>query len=131
VLLRLAYLGLTNTFALLRLLPMTDRDKDTEILVLRHEITVLQRQLGDTRVRFSPTDEALLAALLHRLRLLVRPDTILRWHRDLMRRRHARVSRPNRPGRPRTIRSVRVLILRLAKENPNWATGASTANFSS
>jgi hypothetical protein len=104
VLLRLAYLGLTNTFALLRLLPMTDRDKDTEVLVLRHQITVLQRQLSDTRVRFSPTDRALLAALLHRLprqalhrlRLLVRPDTILRWHRDLMRRRHARVSRPNR-----------------------------------
>jgi transposase len=128
VLLRLAYLGLTNTFALLRLLPMTDRDKDTEILVLRHQITVLQRQLSDTRVRLSPTDRALLAALLHRLprqalhrlRLLMRPDTILRWHRDLMRGRHARVSRPNRPGRPRTIRSVRVLVLRLAKENPSW-----------
>jgi hypothetical protein len=91
VLLRLAYLGLTNTFALLRLLSMTDRDKDIEILVLRHQIALLQRQLGDTRVRFSPADRALLAALLHRLprgalhrlRLLVRPDTILRWHRDL------------------------------------------------
>jgi putative transposase len=128
VLLRLAYLGLTNTFALLRLLPMTDRDKDTEILVLRHQIAVLQRQLGGTRVRFSPPDRALLAALLHRLlrqtlhklRLLVHPDTIVRWHRDLLRRRHAKASRPKRPGRPRTIRSIRVLILRLAKENPNW-----------
>jgi putative transposase len=66
VLLRLAYLGLTNTFALLRLLPMSDRDKDIEILALRHQIGVLQRQLGDTRVRFSPADRALLAALLHR-----------------------------------------------------------------
>jgi putative transposase len=128
VLLRLAYLGLTNTFAMLRLLPMTDRDKDTEILVLRHQIAVLQRQLGDTKVRFSPTDRTLLAALLHRLprqalhrlRLLVRPDTVLRWHRDLMRRLHAKMSRPKRPGRPRTIRSVRVLVLRLAKENPHW-----------
>ncbi|MBP2329300.1 transposase [Kibdelosporangium banguiense] len=128
MLLRLAYLGLTNTFALLRLLPMTDRDKDIEILVLRHQIAVLRRQLGDTRVRFGPTDRALLAALLHRLprqalhrlRLLVRPDTILRWHRDLMRRRHARMSRPKRPGRPRTIRSARILVLRLAKENPSW-----------
>jgi putative transposase len=70
----------------------------------------------------------LLAALLHRLpmealkglRLLVRPDTVLRWHRDLIARRHASVSRPKRPGRPRTLRSVRVLALRLAKENPSW-----------
>ncbi|MFD1045228.1 hypothetical protein ACFQ1S_06300 [Kibdelosporangium lantanae] len=67
VLLRLAYLGLTNTFALLRLLPRSNRDKDIEILALRHQIAVLQRQLGNTRVRFSPTDRALLAALLHRL----------------------------------------------------------------
>ncbi|MCE7001632.1 integrase core domain-containing protein [Kibdelosporangium philippinense] len=128
MLLRLTYLGLTNTFALLRLLPMSNRDRDVEILVLRHQIAVLQRQLGDTQVRFSPADRALLAALLHRLprqtlhqlRLLVRPDTILRWHRDLLRRRHARASRPKRPGRPRTILSIRVLVLRLAKENPSW-----------
>jgi putative transposase len=127
VLLRLAYLSLTNTFALLRLLPMSNRDKDIEILALRHQIGVLQRQLGDTRVRFTPADRALLAAFLHhiprqalhKLRLL-RPDTILRWHRDLFRRRHARVSRPKRPGRPRTIRSVRVLVMRLAMENPSW-----------
>ncbi|WP_413813267.1 hypothetical protein [Streptomyces sp. OE57] len=44
----LAYLGVTNAFAMLRLLPMTDRDKDTEILALRHQITVLKRQLGNT-----------------------------------------------------------------------------------
>jgi hypothetical protein len=49
--LRLAYLGLTNTFAMLRLLPKSDRDKDIEILALRHQIGVLQRQLGDTRAR--------------------------------------------------------------------------------
>jgi transposase len=79
-------------------------------------------------VRFNPADRALLAALVHRLprqtlrrlRLLVRPDTILRWHRELLRRCHARVSRPKRPGRPRTIRSIRILVLRLAKENPSW-----------
>jgi putative transposase len=79
-------------------------------------------------VQFCPSDRALLAALLHRLphqtlrrlRLLVRPDTILRWHRELLRRRHATLSRPQRPGRPRTIRSIRVLVLRLAKENPSW-----------
>jgi len=67
VLLRLVYLGTTNVFALLRLLPVSDRDKDAEILALRHQITVLERQLGTTRTRFSPADRAFLAALLHRL----------------------------------------------------------------
>ncbi|MFG1711066.1 hypothetical protein ACFLIM_48710 [Nonomuraea sp. M3C6] len=87
MLLRLAYLTITNAFAALRLLPMGDRDKDVEILALRHQITVLERQLGDdTRVRFAPEDRAFLAALLtalprevlRRLRLLVRLDTVLR-----------------------------------------------------
>jgi hypothetical protein len=67
VLLRLAYLGVTNVFALLRLLPVSSRDKDTEILALRHQLLVLQRQLGPDRARFTPADRALLAALLHRL----------------------------------------------------------------
>jgi putative transposase len=128
VLLRLVYLSVTNVFALLRLLPASDLDKDTEILVLRHQITILQRQLGTTRPRFSPADRAFLSALLHRLphglpgriRLLVRPDTVLRWHRDLLARRHAARSRPGRPGRPRTVRSIRLLVMRLARENPSW-----------
>jgi hypothetical protein len=67
VLLRLAYLTMTNAFAVLRLLPMSERDKDTEILALRHQIAVLERQLGGQKVRFAPGDLALLAALLHRL----------------------------------------------------------------
>jgi transposase len=125
---RLAYLGVTNMFALLQLLPRSDHDKDTEILVLRHQLAVLQRQLGDQRVQFQPADRALLAALLHslpqpslrRLRLLVHPDTILRWHRDLLARRHAARSRPHRRGRPRTLRSIRALVLRLARENSSW-----------
>ena len=115
-------------FALLRLLPVSDRDKDVEILALRHQIAVLERQLGTTRPRFSFVDRAFVAALLHRLprdvlgrfRLLVRPDTVLRWHRDLLARRHAARSRPGRPGRPRTVRSIRQLVLRLARENPCW-----------
>ncbi|MFB4274224.1 hypothetical protein ACBJ59_02920 [Nonomuraea sp. MTCD27] len=109
--LRLAYLTVTNTntFAVLRLLPMGERDEDVEILAVRHQITVLERQLGaGIKVRFAPEDRAFLAALLtslsreflRRLRLLVRPDTVLRWHRDLMKRRHARTCRPKRPGRP-------------------------------
>ena len=128
MLLRLAYLAVTNVFALLRLLPVSDRDKEVEILALRHHITVLERQLGMVRPRFSPVDRAFLAALLHglprdvlgRFRLLVRPETVLRWHRDLVARRHGDRSRPRRPGRPRTVRSIRLLVLRLARENPGW-----------
>src|SRR4051794_2107995 len=128
MLLRLAYLGITNAFMLLGLLPGSDQDKDAEILALRHQLAVLQRQLDGQRVRFEPADRAWLAALLSRLprralqnlRLLVRPDTILRWHRDLFARRHAARSRPRRRGRPHTVRSIRALVLRLVRENPSW-----------
>jgi putative transposase len=128
VLLRLAYLTITNLFSALRLLSAGDRDKDAEILALRHQITVLDRQLGGRKVRFTPADRTFLAALLaplprqalRRLRLLVRPDTVLRWHRHLLSRRHATASRNKRPGRPRTLRSIRALALRLARENPAW-----------
>ena len=109
------YLGVTNTLALLRLLPMSDRVRDMEILALRHQITVLERHLYGEKIRFTWADRAFLAALLHRLprdvlrdiRLLVRPETVLRWHRDLIAYRHARISRPTRVGRPPTIRSIR------------------------
>ena len=83
MLLRLAYLGITNVFALLRLLVAGNRDKEIEILVLRHQVGVLERQLGKARPRFRRGDRVFLAALLHRLprdvlgrfRLLVRPET--------------------------------------------------------
>jgi hypothetical protein len=106
VLLRLACLGVANVFALLWLLPRSDRDKDAVILALRHRLAVLQRQLGSGGVGFAPSDRALLAALLGRLprrvfkglHLVVRADTVLRWHRDLMARRHAERSRAERVG---------------------------------
>jgi transposase len=128
VLVRFTYLAVTHAFAALRLLPMTNREKDIEILALRHQLTVLQRQLGDQRPRLRPEDRALLAALLvplaratvRRFRLLVSPDTVLQWHRDLVKHRHARLSVRRRPGRPRTLASVRRLVLRLAAENPSW-----------
>ena len=78
MLLRLAYLTVTNAFAVLRLPPMSD--KDAEILALRHQITVLQRQLGSSKVRFASADRAFLAALLQPL-----PREILRhcdWQSD-------------------------------------------------
>ncbi len=128
MLVRLAYLTVANAFTVLRILSVSDRDKDTEVLVLRHQVAVLERQLGGKKARFTPADRALLAALLHRLRpqalgrkrLLVRPDTVLRWHRDLVRKRHAARSRPKRPGRPRTVRSIRALVLHLVRDNPGW-----------
>lgn len=79
-------------------------------------------------LKLAPEDRAPLAALLaplprqvlHRLRLVVRPDTVPRRHRDLIKRRHARTCRPKRPGRRHTVRSIRALILRLVRENPSW-----------
>src|SRR6266508_1704039 len=65
---------------MLRLLPMSDRAKDTEILALRHQIMVLERQLHGAKVRFTPADRALLAALLHRL-----PRAVIRRVRLLVR----------------------------------------------
>jgi transposase InsO family protein len=128
MLVRFAYLAVSQAFAALRLLPLSDREKDVEILALRHQLTVLQRQLGDERPRFRSEDRAFLAALLsglpraalRRIRLLVSPDTVLRWQRDLIRRRHARASTRRKPGRPRTIVSIRRLVLRLAQENLSW-----------
>ncbi|RAG86173.1 integrase [Streptacidiphilus pinicola] len=128
MLMRFAYLAVSQAFAALRLLPMGDREKDVEILALRHQLSVLHRQLGDERPRFRAEDRAFLAALLsglprqtlRQLRLLVSPDTVLRWHRDLLRGRHARASARRCPGRPRTVVSVRRLVLRLARENPSW-----------
>jgi putative transposase len=83
---------------------------------------------GRVPPRLTPPDRAFLAALLHklprptlrRLLLLVSPDTVLRWHRDLLRRRHARLSRPKRPGRRPTVRRIRTLVLRLARDNHSW-----------
>ncbi|AQW54223.1 integrase [Streptomyces hygroscopicus] len=81
---RLAYLAVSNTRAFLRLLPMSDRDKDIEILVLRHQLLLLQSRIG--KPALTDSDRAILAGLLHhlpkdRLRhllLLVRPETVMR-----------------------------------------------------
>lgn len=79
VLVRFAYLVVSHAFAALWLLRMSDREKDVEILALRHQLVVLRRQLGDQRPRLRPEDRTLLAALLaplaraalRRVRLLV------------------------------------------------------------
>ena len=79
-------------------------------------------------MRFTLADRAVLSTLpsslphgaMRRHQLLVGPNTILRWHWDLLTHRHAQRSRPKRSGRPRTIASIRQLILHLAHENPTW-----------
>jgi putative transposase len=98
-----------------------DRSKDVEILVLRHQLAVLHRQI--TRPRFEPNDRVLLAALARVLGrdrwsiFLIRPDTILRWHRRLVANHW---TYPHRPGRPSTIVEIRRTIIRLATENSTW-----------
>jgi putative transposase len=124
---RLVYLLVTNLFAWLRLSRRDQSWRTAEILLLRHQVTVLQR-LVDSRPKLTWADRALIAVLLDvgprsrraGLRLIVTPDTVLRWHRDIVRRRWAQKSRHREPGRPRTRRNIRGLVLRLAKENPAW-----------
>jgi putative transposase len=101
------------------------RARDAEITLLRHQLAVLQRQQA-LRPRLTWADRALIAALAGvipkarraGLRLLVTPDTVLRWHRDLLRRRWAATSRAGRSGRPATRRHIRGLVPRMAGENP-------------
>src|SRR6266511_1406952 len=117
----LAYLVVRNLFALVWLLARPRRSKELEILVLRHELAMLRRQ---ARPRLTRADRALLAALSRSLPrpawagFPVKPDTLLRWHRQLVARRWTYPHR--KPGRPPIESSLRTLILRLAHENPHW-----------
>src|SRR6266540_7540238 len=116
------YLVVCRLFAFLVLLAQGDRSKELEILVLRHELVILRRQVG--RPRFEPHDRLVLAALSRVLprhswkAFSVRPETLLRWHRRMVARRWTYPHR--QPGRPPISREVRELILRLARENPSW-----------
>jgi transposase len=127
--LRFVYLLVIRSLAAARFAGCGDDGKTSEILLLRHQLAVLQRQLTVTgkRPKLNWADLAVIA-LLHtlipkarrvRLRLIVTPDTVLRWHRGLLRQRWARKSVPKN-GRPRTHRNIKALVLRLAKENPAW-----------
>jgi putative transposase len=122
VLPRLAYLTLCRSIQLLALLARGDAAKELEILVLRHQLTVLRRQVP--RPRLEPTDRALLAAIsrvLPRDRwscFFVKPETLLRWHRRLV--AGAWTYPPHGYGRPPLAENVQQLIVRLARENPRW-----------
>jgi putative transposase len=125
--LRFVFLLIMRLAAWLRLPWREETWKTAEILILRHQLAVLQ-QRQPRHPNLAWADRALLAALLsvipkarrHGMRLLVTPDTILRWHRDLVRRRWTARSRRGRTGRPAAHRNIRVLVLQLAQENPEW-----------
>jgi putative transposase len=126
--LKLVFLVVTRAVSLLGLSRRESWWKDAEILMLRHQLAVAERERPRAHSRLAWPDRAWLALLagtlpierLTGMRLIVTPGTILRWHRDIVRRRWACRSRQGRPGRPPTGRNVRSVVLRLARENESW-----------
>jgi transposase len=123
VVLSFVYWSLRRLLELVVLRRRSEREKEIEILLLRHQLRVLERQVA--RPRLTPADRALLAAfsrVLSRRRwkssVFVTPATLLRWHREVVARRWTYPDR--RPGRPPTSARVCELVVRLARENPGW-----------
>jgi putative transposase len=116
------YRAFCRVLQLIRLSFRIDTDLAIEVILLRHEVAVLRRQVH--RPALEPADRAVLAGLarlLPRRRLgglFVQPATLLRWHRDLVAKRWTYAH--GRPGRPGVAKGTTDLVLRLAMENPTW-----------
>jgi transposase len=117
------YWSLRRLLELVMLRFCSEREKEIEILLLRHQLRVLERQVA--RPELTQADRALLAAFSRvlsrqawRRSAFVTPATLLRWHRELVARRWTYPHR--RPGRPAMPAEVRELVVRLARENPSW-----------
>jgi putative transposase len=125
VLLSVVYVAFQRILQLVSLLFRSADSKELEIVVLRHEVAVLRRQIP--RPAFRPADRWFLAAasrLLPRVKwsvFLVTPATLLRWRRRTVAKRW---THPRGPGRPPIAKERRALIVRLARENPRWVKGA-------
>ncbi len=121
VLLASFYSLLRLMIGLVALTGMAENEKDAEILALRHEVAVLRRRVK--RPDLFRTDRAIFAALGTNLpagRLMFQPATLLRWHRELVRRKWAVFQRRPRRGRPPLAEETKALILEMARENPRW-----------
>src|SRR5450759_5723470 len=97
---------------------------EAELLLLRHQLRVVRRQVK--RPQLNTADRTNMAALSQRMsraalvRMLVQPETVLGWHRDLVRRRWAAFGRRRGPGRPGLDAEIQKLILQMAKDKPRW-----------
>src|SRR2546426_10535629 len=111
------------------------RDPEAELLLLRHQLHVVRRQVK--RPQLDVADRAIMAALSHRVSraawigMLVQPETVLGWHRRLVRRKWAAFGHRRGPGRPGLDAEIQELILRMAKDNPQWAAFECAASCSS